>query len=103
MESGIQLKESIGIRNPSPTDKESVVQYLESEEESIGIWNPVSGIRSVESRMQDSLGFPYMGRTKVFIRARIIAGSDFFSHPKGAIIRGKAIIQVKAIISNIAP
>ena len=44
MESGIQLKESgilltIGIQNPSSTDKESEIQNL-------------------ESRIQDCLGFP---------------------------------------------
>ena len=51
----IQLKESrsplaIGIWNPSFTDKESVIHYLES------------GIRNVESRIQDCLVFPYKGR-----------------------------------------
>ena len=40
----------IGIRNPSSTDEEPGVQYLES------------GIHGVESRSQDSLGFRYMGR-----------------------------------------
>ena len=44
LESGIQLKESgillmIGIRNPSTTDKESAIQYLES------------GMHGVESRI----------------------------------------------------
>jgi len=53
LESGIQLKESgipltIEIRNPSSTDKESGIQYFESE------------IQGVESRIQDCLGFPYM-------------------------------------------
>ena len=42
LESGIQLKGSgipltIGIQNPSATDKEPGIQYLES-----GIWNPKS-------------------------------------------------------------
>ncbi|CAH3018662.1 unnamed protein product, partial [Porites evermanni] len=40
----------IGIRNPSSTDEESEIQYLES------------GIHGVESRIQDCLGFRYMGR-----------------------------------------
>ena len=47
-ESGISLK--IGIWNPSSTDKENGIQYLET------------GIHGVESRIQDCLGFPYMGR-----------------------------------------
>ena len=51
----IQLKESrsplaIGIWNPSFTDKESVIHYLES------------GIRNLESRILDCLVFPYKGR-----------------------------------------
>ena len=45
--SGIQPM--IGIWNPSSTDKESKIQYLES------------GIHGVESRIQDCLGFLYMG------------------------------------------
>ena len=45
--SGIPL--TIGIRNPNSTNKESTIQYLES------------GICSVESRIQDCLGFPYGG------------------------------------------
>ena len=49
---GIQLKESripltIGIRNPSSTNKKSAVEYLES------------GIPSLESRIQDCLRLPY--------------------------------------------
>ena len=50
LESGISIK--IGILNPSLTDEENVIQYLES------------GIRGVESRVQDRLGFPcmYMGQ-----------------------------------------
>ena len=45
MESGIQLKESgipltIGIRNPSSTDTESVIQYLKSGIHRCGIQNP---------------------------------------------------------------
>ena len=51
LESGNQLKESVtlltfGIRNPSSTDKEFVIQYL-------GF-----GIHRVNSRIQDSLGLP---------------------------------------------
>ena len=49
-ESGISLK--IGIRNPSSTDKENLYH----------IRNPESGIHGVESRIQDCLGFRYMGR-----------------------------------------
>ena len=47
-ESGIPL--TIGIRNPNSINKESRIQYLES------------GICGVESRIQDCLGFSYMGR-----------------------------------------
>ena len=54
LESGIQLQESrvlltTGIRNPSCTDKESQIQYLESE------------IHCVESGIQYRLGLPYTG------------------------------------------
>ena len=57
LEPGKQLKESgipqaIGILNPSSTEKD-----LES-----GNWNPESRIHDVESRIQDCLGFLYMGR-----------------------------------------
>ena len=44
----------IGIQNPSSADKESWIQYLES------------GIHSVEFRIQDCLGFSYMGRLFVY-------------------------------------
>ena len=55
LESGTQPQESgillaIGIRNPSSIDKESGIQYLKSR------------IHSVESRIKDFLGLPYMGR-----------------------------------------
>jgi len=55
LERGIQIMESgisllIGIRNPSFKDEESGIQYVES------------GIQGVESRIQDCLGFPYLGR-----------------------------------------
>ena len=55
LESGTQLQESgillaIGIRNPSSIDKESGIQFLKSR------------IHSVESRIKDFLGLPYMGR-----------------------------------------
>ena len=42
----------IKIRNPSSTDKESGIQYVESR------------IHSVESRIKDFLGLPYMGRNE---------------------------------------
>ena len=48
VESGILLR--IGIQNPSSSDKESGIQYLES------------GIHGVESRIQDCLRFLYVGR-----------------------------------------
>ena len=59
LEPGKQLKESgipqaIGILNPSSTEKD-----LES-----GNWNPESRIHDVESRIQDCLGFLYMGRNR---------------------------------------
>ena len=44
MESGIL---DFGIQNPSSRDND---------------WNPVPGIHGVESRIQDCLGFPYVGR-----------------------------------------
>ena len=47
VESGIL---GFGIRNASSTDKEFGIQHLESE------------IQGIESRIQDCLGFPYMGR-----------------------------------------
>ena len=61
LESGIQLKESgilstIEIRNPSPTEKESRIEYLES------------GIHGVESRIQTCLGFPYIGRQELLVQ-----------------------------------
>ena len=43
--------ESSPFGNPESTELESGIQYLES------------GIHSVESRIQDSPGFPYMGRS----------------------------------------
>ena len=48
VESGTLLR--IGIQNSSSTDKESWIQYLESE------------IHGVESRIQDCFGFLYMER-----------------------------------------
>ena len=42
--------ESSPFGNPESTELESGIQY------------PESGIHSVESRIQDSPGFPYMGR-----------------------------------------
>ena len=44
------------------------MKSMESEINGCGIgnlqtWNPESGIHSVESGIQDSLGLPYMGRT----------------------------------------
>ena len=47
VESGIL---GFGNRNASSTDKEFGIQHLESE------------IQGIESRIQDCLGFPYMGR-----------------------------------------
>ena len=44
--------ESSPFGNPESTELESGIQY------------PESGIHSVESRIQDSPGFPYMGRSK---------------------------------------
>ena len=56
LESRIQLQEArvlltTGIRNPSYTDKESQIQYLESK------------IHCVESRIQYHPGLPYTGRS----------------------------------------
>ena len=48
VESGIL---GFGIRNPSSTDKWSGIQYLES------------GIHGLDSRVQDCLRFPHMGRS----------------------------------------
>lgn len=47
---GIWNPQTIDIRNPSFMDKESGIQYRKS------------GIHGVETRIQDSLGFPYTGR-----------------------------------------
>ena len=63
LESVIQLKDegiplAMPIQNPSSTDKQSGIQYLEPR------------IHVVESRIPDCRGFPYMGcdrRTKVVI------------------------------------
>ena len=61
LESGIHHTESgilltFGIRKPSSTDKESVIQCLES------------GIHGVESRIPDYIGCPYMhGATAILI------------------------------------
>ena len=46
-----EFPQKVGIQNPSSTDKD---------------WNPPlqSGIHSVESRIQDCPGFPYVGRQK---------------------------------------
>ena len=57
LESGILLKESgipqkSGIHNPNSTDKDRNPPLL-------------SGIHSVESRIQDCPGFPYVGRQEV--------------------------------------
>ena len=48
----IRNSAAIKIRNPSSTDKESRIQYMESR------------IHSVESRIEDFLGLPYMGRNE---------------------------------------
>jgi len=61
MDSRIQLEESgkaltTRIRNPSSTDKESA-----------GIQCQVSGIRGMETSIQDCLGFPYVWQKLVFI------------------------------------
>ena len=54
LESGILS--TIEIRNPSPTEKESRIEYLES------------GIHGVESRIQTCLGFPYIGRQELLVQ-----------------------------------
>ena len=54
LESGITL--TIGIHNPSST-----VKY----------WTPVPGIDSMESRIQDYPGFPYLGRLSNKMLARV--------------------------------
>ena len=47
-----------GNRNPSSTDEESGIQYLDSR-----IQHMTSGIHRVDSRIQGCLGFSYMTRT----------------------------------------
>ena len=47
---GIRNPAAVGIRNPSSTDKQSGIQFVESR------------IHSVESRIKDFFGLPYMGR-----------------------------------------
>ena len=54
MESGIALM--IGIQNLTCTDK---------------YWNPVPGIDSMESRIQDCPGFPYLWRLSNKMLARV--------------------------------
>ena len=68
------------IRNPSSTDKKSGIQYLEPGilikfESRIqvpltqtGIQYMESGIHCVESRIQDCIGFPYMGQSRFVLR-----------------------------------
>ena len=57
---GIWNPAAIKIRNPSSSDKESGIQYLEFR------------IHSVESRIKEFLGLPYMGRNeKTFIMRRV--------------------------------
>ena len=63
--SGIQLM--IGILNPSSTDKESRIQYLQSR------------IYGVESRIQDCLGFLYMGQTR---NQKLISCHSIYMHSK---------------------
>ena len=58
---GGTLKWPIGVRNPSSTDKESRIQHLES------------AIHSMESRVQDCLGFPYMTWESLSIEITIYA------------------------------
>ena len=58
LDSGIQLKESgilmtIGIQNPSSTDKQS-------------------GFQCLESRIQDYLECPYMGRVKAYLGQTLV-------------------------------
>ena len=54
---------TIGIWNPSSTDKQYGIQYLES------------GILGVESRIQFFLWIPYMGRN------RVLYGEDLYGIP----------------------
>ena len=56
---GTQISLAIGIQNPSSTDKESGIQYLES------------GIHCMESRIQDSLtrGDMYMCKIRALVEA----------------------------------
>ena len=66
LQSGIQLKESgipltIAIRNPSSTDKESEIRYLESGIHRVES-SPESRVQNPESRIQVCLGFLYMGQ-----------------------------------------
>ena len=49
---GIRNPAAVGIRDPSSTDKQSGFQYVESR------------IQSVESRIKDFFGLPYMGRNE---------------------------------------
>ena len=51
---------TIGNRNPSSTDKESEIHHLES------------GIHSIESRIQDCLGLPYMAQSFIPFTNRLL-------------------------------
>ena len=61
------------IRNPSSTDKKSGIQYLEPGilikfESRIQVPLTQTGIQYMESRIQDCIGFPYMGRSRFVLR-----------------------------------
>ena len=68
--------ESSSFWNPESTVLESGIQY------------PESGIHSMESRIQDCPGFPYMGRyvnvpLNRFINAKYVFSSDADSYEDG--------------------
>lgn len=75
LESRIQLQEArvlltTGIRNPSCTDKESQIQYLESK------------IHCVESRIQYHPGLPYTGRSlKGWLKIKCFLMLPYKLHP----------------------
>ena len=60
---GFRISLTIGIWNPSSAEKESGIQYLES------------GIPGVESRIQNCVGFPHIGRENPFLRENNCRGT----------------------------
>ena len=99
LESGIQLEESripltIGIHNPSSTDKDHGIRNLEFV------------IRGVESRIQDCLEFPYTGRQLCFFNltyynsnkkswSQLKTLQSFLGPKTSHTLRGPALVNIR--------